>query len=287
MVAHFELRCKLLESELDSIALVMDNFFQGIGILRGEVIEEKEEEKERYYVSIKTPTSTKKYQLFFSPRYRRSLQALKLEIKNNGSNQRLIVYPRILHLPGRDQPHQIRFQLVGFDTGSNQGVAELADFEFKLAGKWQFIAVCKTPVISVHRNFSEAELERYKSLEPENRKKYAQASHIPLLWRDAPVSPFRFNSRLEKDQQGETFFVKIKAKFLPDKDLFGFDSLIGVPTTELPKLIKFKDKTAKKKMEQRKPEKRKPISPKPQLKSQQNPPSKPLKKTKTVETEQS
>ena len=227
--------------------------FQGIGVLRGEVLEEKEEEKEKFYISIKTPTSTKKYQLFFSPRYRRSWYALKEEIKNNGNNQRLIVYPRILHLPGRDKPHQVRFQLVGFDSGSNEGVAELADFEFKLAGKWQFIAVCRTPVVSIYRNFTETDLEYYKSLEQDKRKRFASASHVPLLWRDAPVPPFRFNPKLEKDQQGETFFVKIKAKFLPDRDLFGFDSLMGVPTTEFPKFIKFKDKTAKQKPGKKKP----------------------------------
>ena len=243
----------------------MDNFFQGIGVLRGEVIQEMSEEKEKFFISIKTSNSTKKYQLFFTPRYRRSLWALKEQIKNNGYSQRLIVYPRILHLPGRDKPHQVRFQLVGFDNGSNKGVAELADFEFKLAGKWQFIAVCRTPVISIHRNFSEAELEHYKSLEPVKRKKYASASHVPLLWRDASVPPFRFNPKVEKDKQGETFFVKIKAKFLPDKDLFGFDSLMGVPTTELPKFIKFKDKTAK-----QNPRSNKPSPSKPKLKSKQN-----------------
>ncbi len=258
----------------------MDNIFQGIGVLRGEVIEETEEENERFYISIKTRTSTKKYPLFFAPRYRRSLLALKQEIKNTGNSQRLIVYPKILHLPQRDKPHQIRFQLVGFDTGSNEGVAELADFEFKLAGKWQFIAVCRTPVISVHRNFSEAELEYYKSLEQAKRKKYASASHIPLLWKDAPVPPFRFNPKLEKDQQGEIFFVKIKAKFLPDKDLFGFDSLMGLPSSELPKFIKFKDKTAK-----QKPSPKKPKMEKPKPKSKQNTGNKPYKKPATVEAQ--
>ena len=284
----------------------MDNFFQGIGVLRGEVIEEIEEERVRLYISVKTSSSTKKYQLFFTPRYRRSLQALKLEIKNNGNNQRLIVYPKILHLPGRDKPHQVRFQLVGFDNGSNQGVAELADFEFKLAGKWQFIAVCRTPVVSIHRNFSESDLEYYKSLEPDKRKKYAQASHVPLLWRDSPVPPFRFNPKVEKDQQGETYFVKIKAKFLPDRDLFGFDSLIGVPTTEMPKFIKFKDKTKAKpefkkseykksefkkpefkKPEFKKPDPNKPAPAKPKLKSKKNEEVKPEDNSEATPTEQS
>ncbi len=230
----------------------MDNIYQGIGVLRGEVIQEVSGEKEKFFVSIKTRNSTKKYQLFYTQRYRRSLWKLKEEIKNNGNNQRLIVYPRILHLPKKNKPYQVRFQLVRLDNGSNSGAAEMADFEFKLAGKWQFIAACKTPVISIHRNLTEAQLQYYKTLEPAKRKKYASASHLPLLWKDAPVPPFRFNPKLEKDKQAETFFVKIKAKFLPDKDLFDFDSLLGMPTTELPKFIKFKDKKAKQKPETKK-----------------------------------
>ncbi|MEM7553593.1 MAG: hypothetical protein AAF378_05750 [Cyanobacteria bacterium P01_A01_bin.84] len=264
----------------------MDNMFQGIGVLRGEVIEEKEEEKERFSISIKTPTSTNIYQLFFTPRYRRSLYALKEEIKNTGNNQRLIVYPRILHLPGRDKPHQVRFQLVGFDSGSNSGVAELADFEFKLAGKWQFIAVCRTPVISIHRNFTEADLEYYKSLEQDKRKRFASASHVPLLWKDAPVPPFRFNPKLDRDKQGETFFVKIKAKFLPDKNLFAMESLMGVPTTELPKFIKFKDKTAKQKPGAKKPGAKKPGAKKPKPENKQAKDNKPFKKPVKVNSSQ-
>lgn len=36
--------------------------------------------------------------------------------------------------------------------------------------------------------------------------------------------------------------MQIKAKFLPDKDLFAFDSLTNMPTIEIPKHIKFKKK---------------------------------------------
>ena len=265
----------------------MDNIFQAVGVIRGEVIKEIEEENEKFYVIVKTGQDTKKYRLFYSPHHRKTLSALKLEIKNHGNLLRLIVYPKILHLPGKDKPHQVRFQLVGFDDGSNKGVAELEDFEFKLAGKWQFIAVCKTPVISVHRNFTEKTLEYFKSLSQDSRKLFAGALHAPLLWDSAPVEPFRFNRKLKKDQQGETFFVQIKAKFLPDKDLFCFDSLMGVPTTELPKFIKFKKRKGKKdkqKLEQ-KPDLNKPSSSKTKLKSKKNKKSEPLQEKETVEAD--
>ena len=270
-----------------SILILMDNFFQAIGVIRGEVIKEIEEEKEKFYVSMKTPHETKKYRLFYSPHHRKTLSALKLEIKNHGNLLRLIVYPKILHLPGKDKPHQVRFQLVGFNDGSNDGVAELDDFEFKLAGKWQFIAVCKTPVISVHRNLTEKTLEYYKTLSQDSRKLFAGALHLPLLWEDAPVEPFRFNRKLEKEEQGETFFVQIKAKFLPDKDLFCFDSLMGVPTTELPKFIKFKKRKGKKDkyFSEQKPDLNKPAPPKPKLKSKHAAELKPNTEEETVGAE--
>ena len=111
---------------------------------------------------------------------------------------------------------------------------------------------------------------------------------------------------MEKDQQGETYFVKIKAKFLPDRDLFGFDSLIGVPTTEMPKFIKFKDKTKAKpefkkseykksefkkpefkKPEFKKPDPNKPAPAKPKLKSKKNEEVKPEDNSEATPTEQS
>ena len=73
--------------------------------------------------------------------------------------------------------------------------------------------------------------------------------------------------------------MQIKAKFLPDKNLFSFDSLMGVPTTELPKFIKFKDRKGKKDkhFSEQKPDLNKPAPPKPKLKSKENKESPPKK----------
>ncbi len=59
-----------------------------------------------------------------------------------------------------------------------------------------------------------------------------------MIWKDAPVKPFRFNPKIEKEQQGKPVFVSIKAKFLPSRQVFGFDSLLSLPIEEAPKFFK-------------------------------------------------
>ncbi len=59
-----------------------------------------------------------------------------------------------------------------------------------------------------------------------------------MIWKDAPVKPFRFNPKIEKEQQGKPVFVSIKAKFLPTRQVFGFDSLLSLPVDYAPKFFK-------------------------------------------------
>ena len=152
-------------------------------------------------------------------------------------------YPKVMHFPNRDQSHALTFQLVGFDAGTGQSGAstELDDFEFKLAGLWQFIPVCRTPCISVHKNFNQQRLKYIKQADPAQRVKFLKASHLPLLWKDAPLKPFRFNPKGGKDQ-GHPAFVQIKAKFLPEKDVFVFQEQLDSPKEKAPRFLK----TAKK-----------------------------------------
>ena len=184
----------------------------------------------------------KEYKLFYASNHKRSLYALRQQIANTGAEQRIIVYPRVLHLPDRNKPPQIQsFQLVGFDDGVRSGLArELGDNEFKLFGLWQFIAVCKCPVITVHRNFTPEQYAYFKTLDDEGKKYFGKAQHIPLFWKDAIVKPFRFNPKLDKEEQAPRYFIGVKARFLPGRDSFGFDSLLSPPTLDTPKFIKFK-----------------------------------------------
>lgn len=215
--------------------------FQAVGIIRGEI---SLGEDGKNSVSI----NGLKYPLLYSPFKRKVFDALLKEIENTGELvQRLIVYPKITHFPKKEVPHAISFQVVGFDKGrQSEGISEeLEDSEFKLSGLWQFIPVCKTPCVSIFKNFTKERLEHIKDSEPLIRARYMKSNHVPLLWRDAPVKPFRFNPKLCKDQ-GRPYFVSVKAKFLPQRGVFGFCDLLSPPQEKAPKFLKLskKDKAA-------------------------------------------
>ncbi|MFL9466983.1 hypothetical protein AB0759_41090, partial [Scytonema tolypothrichoides VB-61278_2] len=208
--------------------------FQAVGVITGKV---KFGEANDNTITI----GNKEYPLFYAPRKQKAFDALKKEIEATGESiQRVVVYPRFTHFPGRDIPPNVGFQLVGFDKGRHEEVIseELADMEFKLCGLWQFIPVCRTPCISVFKNFTKERLEHIKQSEPAKKVKYMKASHLPLFWRDALVPPFRFNPKASKEEQGKPVFVQIKAKFVPHRDAFEFDSLLGLPLEKPPKFLK-------------------------------------------------
>lgn len=210
-------------------------FFKAVGIIPGVV--DFDEEKKSATVTV----SGNKYPLFYIPSSKglKAFDALKKCVNNQGNSQRLIVYPKVTHFPGREKQHQIGFQLVAFDSGENEGMSrELKDFEFKISGIWQFIPVCQVPCISVFKNFTEDRLEYVKKSDISKRVRYMKASHIPVFWRDSPVPPFRFNPKIPKEQQKRPYFVSIIAKFLPQKNAFGFGSIAQMPLEEPPKFFK-------------------------------------------------
>lgn len=43
---------------------------------------------------------------------------------------------------------------------------------------------------------------------------------------------------MPKEEQAKPYFVEIKARFLPDKQTFGFEYLRGLPTEQTPKFMK-------------------------------------------------
>jgi len=213
---------------------VNNKFFQAVGIIVGDV---RFDEEAKGTVII----AQKEYQLFYASKHRYAYEALQKEVKATGGNQmRLIVYPRVMHFPKREQPYLLSFQLVGFDRKqSPKGiVGELQDFEFRLCGLWQFIPVCQTPCISVFKNFNKERLEYIKSAEADKKVRFMKASHVPIMWRDSPVRPFKFNPKLEKEQQGHSSFVEVLAKFLPDRNVFGFSKLLSEPMEKAPHFLK-------------------------------------------------
>jgi hypothetical protein len=76
----------------------------------------------------------------------------------------------------------------------------------------------------VFKNFNKERLEFIKSASVDKKVNYMKASHLPVVWRDAPVPPFRFNPKLDKEAQGKASFVQIKARFNSERDNFEFVS---------------------------------------------------------------
>ncbi len=226
------LTTELTEPEPESTAI-----FQAIGIIKGEV---DFPEDGKTTVTI----GRQKYPLFYTSRYRLAYSGLKKQIEATGNKtQRLIVYPKVTHFPKRDTPHFCAFQLVGFDTGKEpEGInSELKDLEFKLCGLWQFIPVCRTPCVSIFKNFNKERLNYIKEAEPETKVRFMKASHLPLLWRDSPARPFRFNPKAGKDQ-GHPAFVSVKARFMPGRDCFGFVEMLAEPEEKAPRFLKVSKK---------------------------------------------
>ncbi|MBD2212914.1 hypothetical protein H6G27_24000 [Nostoc linckia FACHB-104] len=207
--------------------------FKAIGVVTGDV----RFSDERNTITV----GGHDYTLLFIKKKLKAFESLKRHVETSGqARQRVVVYPKVTHFPKKDEPHIIAFQVVGFDVGHEENAVsgELEDLEFKVSGFWQFIPVCPTPCITVLRNFTRERLEFMKHAEPGQNVWFMKASHIPVLWKDAPVKPYRFNPKAEKEEQGHPPFVAIKAKFLPQRNVFACVELIVEPQEKSPKFLK-------------------------------------------------
>lgn len=206
--------------------------FQGVGVIECNVCFGKEE--------VNVEIGGYKYPLLYLPKQWYKLSALKKEIENSGTNfKRLIVYPRVIHLPDKNAYQQVQFQLVRFEKNDEYcGITEkLNHNEFLIGGIWQFIPVCKLPCISVFKNYDEEKKEWIKQADKKDVGKYMKASHFPMIWRDSPIKPFKYNPKVET-QEDQKYFVRIKANFRPDKAVFQFDTLVEPPTEDIPRYFK-------------------------------------------------
>ena len=118
--------------------------FRAVGIIKGEVKFHDDEKKNSLSIVI----GDKEYGIHCATRHFAALSGLKKVIAKTGeTTQRLIVYPKVMHFPKRDQPHRLWFQLIGFEIGNYENTIshDLKDNEFKICGLWQFIPVCRFP----------------------------------------------------------------------------------------------------------------------------------------------
>jgi hypothetical protein len=58
------------------------------------------------------------------------------------------------------------------------------------------------------------------------------------MWSNPPIRPFRFNPKLDKEQQGQASFVEITAVFVPERDVFEFQQLRFIPSVAPPRSLK-------------------------------------------------
>lgn len=193
----------------------MEKTFQGLGVLSGVV--SKEENK--YQISI------------FNQVYPLILRRANVDkhIKLNEQNT-ILVYPKVTHFPQREIVASIKFQLIGCKTEKSESpiFSQLKPGDFILKGIWQFIPACRQPVVSIYRNYDNFKNIKFK--DELSRLKQSKAQHVPTMWFDSPVKPYRHNMRSK--EQPDKYFVEVKTKFNLKKNLFMFDSLLGVPTTE-------------------------------------------------------
>ena len=200
--------------------------FSAVGVIKGKIVTTVVHDREYYNIKIED----KLYQLCFKGnRYR-----FQQEIENaDNFNKYLLVYPRIFHFHNKKKPHIIEFQVTRWRDTPDQ---KYNLNEFRLCGIWQYIPTCKTPVVTIHKNYTPERMEWLKNDEVEKTKKvnFLKASHIPLIWKDAPVEPFQYNPKVEKEEQADRYFIQIRAKFLPEQNCWEFVETIEQPLLKCP-----------------------------------------------------
>jgi hypothetical protein len=198
-----------------------NNFFQAIGILSGKLIFEG---------GFKISLEGKQYNV----RFKSDKLLYFVELEKVG---RFAVYPKFTHFPGRDATPNIYFEVVAIsysDSNSSTGLFEkMQDNEFILCGLWQFIPVCRTPVVSVMHNYNDDLLAKIAKLNTAAKCRKLKAQHLPLVWKPSIVPAFRYQK--DAETQDDKYFISVKAKFDIKHDQFVFDAIIGMPTTEVPR----------------------------------------------------
>ncbi|QSJ20429.1 hypothetical protein JYQ62_18065 [Nostoc sp. UHCC 0702] len=167
----------------------------------------------------------KNYQVFFK-NPTKALPAIAKEIKKGSETLRLLVYPNIIYSPGKEDPN-IQFQIVAWSSTDDEPInlfSELEDLDFLLSGFWQFIPGYKTPCLTIFKNYFEAQEEFLNKPNAFKRQKSLKAIHIPLLWNDSLGSPSN-NPIITPLDLTKLPYFSMKARFLPTRNLWEFDSL--------------------------------------------------------------
>ncbi len=237
---------------------------RAVGIIKGEV-KFKDDDENSLIITI----NNKEYQILENKPNNSVFSSLQKEVAKSGQiTQRLIVFPQVQYLFSRSRPPSISFQLLDLAQKQHENdiVKNLTDNEFKLSGRWQFISPCRLPCISIffyHKNYK---LEFLKaSDDPATQTNFIKATHVPILWKDSLVKPFRPHPKGYINPEN-LFFVQIKAVFRPYRNAFAFVEQLEEPIEQVPKFKTVLPKLAK-------PKKKKKFSSRPKKNHQKKPKS--------------
>ncbi len=153
----------------------------------------------------------------------------------------LKLYPHAQYKPSLLQPKPY-FSLVAFNSECD--VTDESDRDFILRGIWQFIPKSSSPVISIYRN--QEVLGAIKKLSIQQQLSLLKPNHIPVVWDDAPVEPFKFDPQKDKNSKMKRYFVQVKASFRDG--VYVVEEVLEKPTKKIPKFLKpFRKKDIKEK----------------------------------------
>ena len=171
--------------------LKVEPFYQVISWISAEVVETKVDNKQTVKKLI---YQGKEYDCKFLLKkdggFVTSLNIFSKCVTNKGE-MILGVYPRWIHFPSKEKPAKLYFEIFSWNNVPPDRKVNY----FYLSGIWQFIPVCKQPVISVYRNKKRHKLDKLK------------VNHCPIFWRDSPVKPYRFNPKT-KGKDSAKYFVQ-------------------------------------------------------------------------------
>ncbi|WP_036489153.1 hypothetical protein [Myxosarcina sp. GI1] len=208
--------------------------FQAIGVIGGLVAIAKEEQ-------LTITIDGQNYLLGCTATSRQRYKALVEEIQSQGSStKRVSVYPQIGY-NRKQKSYKVDFNLVTIATSeeTREGIfQDLAVGEFYLSGFWQYVPFCETPVIAVLRNYSDKLAQTVERVGTKKAKQLLKPNYIPVDWADSTVAAFKYNLDLEKKQQMLRYFVRVKAKFRPEKNYFAVIKQVEESTTQAPKYLK-------------------------------------------------
>ncbi len=208
--------------------------FQAIGVIKGLVVYSEKK--------LKIQLSSSEYELHTGGQSdkKEKFEALKQEIKARGSSEQiLVVYPQVHYFKkGEEGKRRVSFRVVSSQKANSLTVNwhELREREFKISGLWQYIPRCSEPCLTVRQNWSSSLEKRVAKMTIKKKVKKLKPAHLPTEWLDAPIEPFKYSP--ESEQKGEkSWFVRIKAVFVPGEDKFKIIKQLAEPTLERPRYL--------------------------------------------------